>query len=179
MSKPRIKLREVSAEEASAVRKLARARTAAKQLVQRAQVIEALLDDATLTVSEAGCRVGFGSNASGPLWVKRFNEQGLAGLEDKPRAGAPVTHTQVVRSQVIALALQKPRALGYPFELWTLERLQTAMQEQHSVHLARSTIWAWLEAEGLAWQRQQSWFQDPQHHDPQFVEKRGPSSLPT
>ena len=26
-------------------------------------------------------------------WVKRFNEQGLAGLKDRPRSGRPATYT--------------------------------------------------------------------------------------
>jgi transposase len=68
--------------------------------------------------------------------------------------------------------------LGYPFALWTLERLQTAFQEQHGIHLSDSTIWEWLAAEGLEWKRQESWFHETEKHDPQFVEKRGASSPP-
>jgi len=67
--------------------------------------------------------------------VKRFNEAGLAGLEDKPKAGQPPTYDQKVRSELISLALQKSDTLGYPFKLWTLERLQTAFQERQSVLL--------------------------------------------
>ncbi|HSG43333.1 MAG TPA: helix-turn-helix domain-containing protein [Anaerolineales bacterium] len=61
-------------------------------------------------------------------WVKRFNEKGVAGLMDAERSGRPATHSQEVRSALLDLALQKPRSLGYPFELWTLERLQRAFQ---------------------------------------------------
>ena len=67
------------------------------------------------------------------------------------------------------------RTLGYPFELWTLERLQRAFEERQQVHLSDSTIWEWLEAEGLEWKRQQSWFHNAEKHDPEFVEKRGAS----
>ena len=41
----RVKLREVSEEEAVQVNRLAKSRTAAARLVQRAKVIQALLDD--------------------------------------------------------------------------------------------------------------------------------------
>ena len=59
---------------------------------------------------------------------------------------------------MIDLALQKPRSLGYPFEVWTLGRLQTAFTEKTGIHLSDSTIWEWLKEEGLRWKCQQSWF---------------------
>lgn len=174
----RIELRAISEAEEQEIRRLAKARQVAASVVQRARLIEYVRDHPEQPVSCAGVRVGFKSSASGGMWVKRFNEKGVAGLQDEPRSGKPVTHTATVRSQVISLALQKPEPLGYPFALWTISRLQTAMQEQHGVYVAGSTLWEWLTDEGLAWRRQQSWFHDPQHHDSEFVEKRGPSSLP-
>lgn len=85
------------------------------------------------------------------------------------------THSQETRSALLDLALQKPRSLGYPFELWTLERLQRAFKERQGVHLSDSTIWTWVEAEGFRWRKQESWFHEPEKHDPEFVEKRGSS----
>ena len=122
-----------------------------------------------------GRRAGL-SGQSGCTWVKRFNEGGLAVLADAPRGGRPPTHGPEVRSRLVSLATQKPRSLGFPFELWTLERLQREFEEREGVHLSDSTIWTWLRDEGLHWKRQQSWFHDAEQHDPEFVEKRGPSS---
>jgi transposase len=141
--------------------------------VQRAQIIAAMVADPKLTASESGLRAGYKSRQIGPHWVRRFNEEGLAGLEDRPRAGRPPTYSEEVRSKVIDLALQKPRTLGYPFQLWTLERLQTAFEEREGLRLCDVTIWSWVEAEGFAWKRQQSWFRDAENHDDEFVEKRG------
>jgi transposase len=169
-----LKLREVSESEAKAVRRLAHARQEAAEVVRRAQLIEYLLDHPEVPPSRAGMRIGFGSE-----WVKRFNEEGIAGLENRAKSGRPVTHTESVRSEVVALAVQKPRSLGYPFELWTLERLQVALREKCNLHLSRSSIWRWLEEEGLEWKRQESWFHEADKHDPEFVEKRGPSFGPT
>jgi transposase len=170
----RIRLRAVTTEEKEAIERLAKSRTAAIRLVQRARIIKLMLDDSTLNASEAGLRAGFKSNAVGAVWVKRFNEAGLAGLQDEARPGRPAQHDQAVRGKLISLALQKPRSLGLPFELWTLERLQTALEEWEGIHLSDSTIWTWLNEEGLQWKRQQSWFHEVQRHDPEFVEKRGP-----
>jgi transposase len=179
----RMELRVLSEAEEQAVRRLAKARQVAASVVERARLIVYVLEHPEVPVSCAGLRVGFKSSASGSRWVKRFNEQGLAGLQDAARSGKPVTHTTVVRSQVIGLALQKPEQMGYPFVLWTIRRLQLAVQERLGIHVAGSTLWEWLTAEGLAWQRQQSWFQEPapsgHPHDPEFVAKRGPSSRPT
>jgi transposase len=173
-----IKLREVSEREAAEVRRLAHARQEAVELVRRARLIEYLLDHPEVPATRAGMRVGFGSIASGSEWVKRFNAEGVAGLYNRPKSGRPVVHTAEVRSQVLHWAVQKPSSLGYPFELWTLERLQVALREKSNLHLSRSTIWQWLDDEGLEWKRQASWFHEPERHDPEFVEKRGPSFGP-
>jgi transposase len=173
MTKPLVKVREVNTNESSELRRIAKSRTESVRKVQRARLLVVMLDNPSLPASKAAKQVGFGSDGAGPKWVRRFNAEGIAGLEDKPRPGAPVTHTEQVRSQVIDLALQKPASLGYPFVLWTIARLQAAMQERHGLHLAQSTLWEWLDAEGLDWKRQQSWFQEPERHDPEFVEKRG------
>ena len=179
MAKSRIVLRTLTAEEEREIRRRARSQTAPRRQVQRAQLILAMREDPDLDASRAGMQVGYRSNASGPFWVKRFNASGLAGLEDEPRTGRPVTHDETVRSQLIDLVLQKPGALGYPFELWTVTRLQTAFKERHGLKLGAATIWRWVKAEGLNWKRQQSWFHEPEKHDPEFAEKRGPSSRRT
>ena len=174
----RIRLRTLTKEEEESVRRLANSRRAAARLVQRAKLIEQLIEDETKAASVAAPEVGL-SGAMGVTWVKRFNDSGLAGLEDKPRSGRPASHDEEVRSQVLNLALQKPRSLGYPFQLWTLSRLETALAEKHKLKLVRSTIWQILKAEGLHWKRQQSWFHDAEKHDPEFVEKRGSLSNAT
>jgi len=173
--RPPVKLRSLTTEEDTEIRRLAGSRKEPYRLVQRAKVIVAMLDEPHLHATQAGLQVGFSGSQSGLTWVKRFNEKGLAGLEDKPKSGRPPTHDQQVRSALVSLALQKPDTLGYPFKLWTLERLQTAFQEREGVHLSDSTIWEWVEGEGFKWKRQQSWFHEAEKHDPEFVEKRGAS----
>jgi len=173
--RPAVKLRSLTTEEVSEIRRLAGSRKEPHRLVQRAKVIEAMLDDPKLYAIQAGLQAGFIGVQSGVTWVKRFNEKGVAGLEDKPKSGRPPTHDQKVRSALISLATQKPDTLGYPFKLWTLERLQTVFKEREGVHLSDSTIWEWVEGEGFKWKRQQSWFHEAEKHDPEFVEKRGAS----
>lgn len=75
--------------------------------------------------------------------------------KDLPRPGKPPTNDEMVRSRLIDLAVQKPRTLGYPFELWTLDRLRTVLEEREGIRLSNSTIWTWLDEEGLEWNRQE------------------------
>ena len=171
----RIGLRILTTEEEAEIRRMANSRKESMRLVQRARVIEAILDDSSLPASRAGEQAGFKGAPRGIHWVKRFNEDGLPGLLDGERSGRPPTHSQETRSALLDLALQKPRSLEYPFELWTLERLQRAFKERHEVHLSDSTIWTWVEAEGFRWRKQESWFHEPEKHDPEFAEKRGSS----
>lgn len=108
-----------------------------------------MLEERSISAKEAGFRAGYRSEPSGPKWVRRFNEGGLDALGDQPRSGRPPIHSEEVRSKLLDLVLQKPRSLGYPFALWTLERLQETFFEREEVHLATSTIWKYVEAEGL------------------------------
>lgn len=172
----RIRLRALTTEEKQEINRLVASRKESFRLVQRARIIKSMADDPELTASDAGLQAGFKSNAMGAMWVKRFNAEGIAGLQDRARPGRNPVHSQAVRGALISLALQKPRSLGYPFELWTLARLQTAFRERHGTHLSDSTIWTWMDEEGFNWKRQQSWFHEAEKHDPEFVEKRGASS---
>src|SRR5690242_4597842 len=112
-----LKLRTLTTEEETEIRRLAASRKEPHRLVQRAKVIVAMLEEPGLAATVASQRAGFRGDQSGINWVKRFNQEGLPGLEDKPKAGRPPRHAQSVRSALIGLARQKPESLGYPFKL--------------------------------------------------------------
>ena len=93
-------------------------------------MIALIYENPELHATDAGFKAGFKSSAVGPEWVRWFNEKGLAELEDQPRPGRQPIHKPEVWSALVVLATQKPRTLGYPHELWTLERLQRALEER-------------------------------------------------
>ncbi len=74
----RIGLRTLTTEEEAEIRRLANSRKESLRLVQRARVIEAMLDDPDLPTSRAGELAGFKGAPRGMHWVKRFNEKGMA-----------------------------------------------------------------------------------------------------
>ena len=75
----RIKLRTLTTEEEREIRRLAKSRKESIRLVQRARVIEAMLDDPGLAAYRAGEQVGFKGPSQGIHWVRGFNEKGMAG----------------------------------------------------------------------------------------------------
>lgn len=154
MKKP-VKLRAVSMEEAVEVRRLIASEQESARRKQRARVIANLLDDPGMYATEAGKKAGFHSSAMGILWVRRFNQAGLHGLDDQPRSGRKPEHNADVHNALMGLARQNPRAFGYPYKRWTLKRLQLAIKECYQVHLSGSTIWEWLTAAGLGWKQQE------------------------
>jgi len=112
------------------------------------------------------------------LWLKRFNQAGIDGLADLPRSGKPPTYTPEQVGEAVAASLTNPRSLGLPFASWTLDRLTAHLNEEKGVPIKRSRVGEILQAEGLRWRRQETWFGErhPEGTRPEYAEERGPSS---
>src|SRR3954462_8640641 len=167
----RVALRELAPEERQALEHLASSRTAQARFVERAQLLLAI------AAGRRPSQVAKDLELSRPTvytWIHRFNEQGLRGLEDRPRAGRPRTYTAEQRAEVLAAALTDPQVLGLPFGCWTLDRLRVYLNEQKDIPIKRSRISEILIDEGLKWRHQETWFGE--RVDPDFAEKRGSSS---
>ena len=170
----RLQLRAVSEEERGAVKRLAHARTAPARTVERAQVVEAALDGTAVEDMAVQRRL---SRATIYLWLHRFEERGIAGLEDHPRGGRPPTYSREQVSQIIATALSDPQQLGQPYASWTLDRLVAYLVEHCGITMKRSRLDEVLLSEGLRWRKQENWFGE--RVDPDFAVKRGTSSSST
>jgi len=164
----------LAAEEATALRRLARSRTEPARAVERARIC--WLAHQGWRVAAIAAEVGV-CEATARAWIKRFNARGLAGLRDAGRGGRPPTYTAEQVGGVVAASLTDPRALGLPFASWTLDRLAAYLAEEQGIPIKRSRIGEILVAEGLRWREQETWFGE--RPDPAFAEKRGPSSPST
>jgi transposase len=170
----KISLRDVSAEERTALEHLAHSRTAAARLVERARIVLASLQ------GQAPSAIARQLHLTRPTiytWIKRFNTQGLAGLHDRVRSGCPPTYSPDQKAEVIATALTDPQSLGLPFGSWTLDRLQTYLNDHKHIAIKRSRIDDIVLTEGLHWRAQESWFGEKV--DPDFAKKRGSSKRST
>jgi transposase len=146
----------------------ASSRTAEAWLVERAKVIRLAREGKTgkVIAEELGL-----NPATVRKWLKRFNETGLAGLQDAERSGKPPRYTPAQVGEVVATALTNPSTLGLPFASWTLDRLEAYLNEVKHIPIKRTRIDDILLAEGLRWRKQETWFGE--RVDPEFAEKRG------
>ena len=161
-------LRPLTEEETQELHRLAHARTAPARTVERAQIVwRAHQGERVPAIARALGR----SDATIRLWLTRFNAQGVEGLRDGDRAGRPPTYTAEERGEVVAASLTRPGELGLPFGSWTLDRLAAYMNEVRNIPIKRSRIGEILQAEGLRWRTQETWFGE--RIDPEFATKRG------
>ena len=58
-------------------------------------------------------------------WFARYAAEGIGGLSDAPRSGAPPRATAGYRERPLGVARGRPRALGLPFSLWTAALMRT------------------------------------------------------
>ncbi len=164
----RLQIQAHSAEERDAVARMARLRSAQARQVERAKVVlAALVGEGVGTIAQ---RFQL-SPAMVYLWLHRYEEQGLAGLADKPRGGRPPTYTREQVGTIVATALTDPQTRGQSYSAWTLDRLAAYLAEYHGITMKRSRLDELLLAEGLRWRKQESWL--GARVDPEFAQKRG------
>ena len=174
MRGPPVCLRELTAEEASAVESLARARTAPVRRVERARILwHASRGETPPSIAET---LGLSAETVRRR-IRRFNAEGLAAVDDHRRSGRPATYAPEAVAIVIAAALSNPQSLGLPFASWTLDRLAAYLLEHKGIAMRRSRIDEILLREGLRWRKQETWFGE--RVDPEFAEKRGGSRRST
>jgi transposase len=102
-------------------------------------------------------------------WRKRFCEQGLAGLKDRPRSGRPRIFGSEVVAGVKALACEPPEARDVPLSRWSsLELAAQAVTEGLVESISSSTVRRWLHADAIKPWRYRSWIFP---RDPDFAAK--------
>jgi transposase len=164
-------LRALTEEESQTIKKWSQSRTEEARLVERAKIVT--LANAGQPVPEIAEALGINEKTV-RKWLKRFAEQGPAGLQDAPRSGAPSRYTPEVKAQIIAAALTNPREVGCPFNCWTFERLAVYVREKLGFSIKKTRIFEILQEEGLRWRHQETWYGE--RVDPDFAKKRGPSN---
>jgi transposase len=168
------------------LRKLASARHAPASLIQRARIITASWDGAS--VPELAQRLGCHPKTV-YKWLHRFNDaHGIGGLADLPRAGLPRRLTETERGRIMALARSAPpgrlhqggEGLLAPDQPeapahWTLDTLAQAAQAE-GIQIGRSQVRRILLSERVRWRRTRSWATST---DPDFAPKERGSSPAT
>jgi transposase len=167
-------LRPLTDEETTELRRLAQRQTVEARLRERARICWRSHEGQSVREIMAALHL---DDRTVRRWIHRFNAQGLPGLTDAPRQGRPTTYTRQEVGTVVATSLTPPDDLGLPFGSWTLDRLVAYLHETHGITMQRSRIGEILQAEGVRWRTQETWFGE--RVDPAFAAKRGRSSPST
>ena len=168
------------------LRRLASARHAPASLIQRARIITASWDGASVAelAQQLGCHP-----KTVYKWLHRFNQtHGIDGLADLPRPGLRRRISEHERGRIIQLAGSEPpgrlqqggEGLLAPAQPqapahWSLDALTEAAQAE-GIRVGRSQVRRILLAEGARWRHPRSWTQST---DPEFVPKEPRSSPST
>jgi transposase len=102
-------------------------------------------------------------------WRKRFCQQGLAELKDRPRSGRPRVFGSEVVAGIRALACEPPEDRKVPLSRWSsFELASQAVVEGLVEAISSSTVRRWLHADAIKPWRYRSWIFP---RDPDFATK--------
>ena len=124
---------------------ISRSHTEPRRRVERARIILLCLEGCSN--EEVAERYATSPNRVGK-WRNRFSALGLAGLEDAPRPGKPITSGKDLRTRILAL-LEMPPPKGQA--AWDGLSLAKAAGSR------KSSVYAVLAKEGIQLQRMRSW----------------------
>lgn len=102
-------------------------------------------------------------------WLKRYSAEGLEGLSDAPRSGAPKKVTPAYVARVLNVVRLRPRSLGLPYSLWTLARLADYMAEHTGLRVEAETVRRHLQEADIVLSRPQHKISSP---DPAYQVKK-------
>ena len=102
-------------------------------------------------------------------WRKRFCEQGLEALKDRPRSGRPRVFPSQVSVEVKALACQLPATTGAPLSRWSCGGLARELMLRGVVaFISAATVWRTLAKDAIRPWYHRMWIFP---RDPAFAQK--------
>jgi transposase len=107
-------------------------------------------------------------------WLKRYQAEGINGLQDAPKTGKPSKVSATYRQLLLSSVRQRLRSLGLEFSLWTLARLADYLAEQTCIRLSQEGVRLQLKAMGIVLSRPQHKISSP---DPEYMVKKRRSRI--
>jgi transposase len=165
MRKP-LEIEPLTAEEVEALDKLYRS-TKEVRLRTRAQIV--LLAGEQRKSAPAIAKIVRETDQTVRNWLKRYQAEGIEGLKDRPVPGSPVKITKEYEEQLRTVVRLRPRSLGQPYSIWTLERLADYMAEQTGIRVSYETVRRVLAEAEIVLSRPQHTISSP---DPEYLVKK-------
>jgi transposase len=156
----------LSSADRSVLEERAMSRSLSHAQVVRARIVLFAADNAQ-NVDIAG-RVGVCVDVVS-RWRKRFCEEGMSGLVDRPRSGRPRRFGPHVVAQIKAMACEPPEQRAVPLSRWSSAELSDqAVREGLVSAISSSTVRRWLHDDAIKPWRFRSWIF---RRDPDFAVK--------
>lgn len=165
MKKP-LEIPPLTAEEMEALEKLYRS-TKDVRLRTRSQMV--LLAGEQRLTAPAIAKIVREGDQTVRNWLKRWMAEGIEGLKDRPMPGPPPKITEGYKEQLLATVRRRPRSLGQPYSMWTLQRLSDYMAEQTGLRASYETVRQVLKAGEIVLSRPQHKVSSP---DPEYLVKK-------
>jgi transposase len=87
-------------------------------------------------------------------WVTRHETQkGNKGLLRRPVSGRPSILGKISDRQLLSIVLKPASSFGYETDFWTCPRLCRVIGQRFKIKPSRWTVWRWLRAAGLTYQK--------------------------
>jgi transposase len=102
-------------------------------------------------------------------WLRRYESQGIKGLFDEPRPGAPRKVTAAYEKRLLEVVRQRPRSLAQPFSMWTIPRLVDLLSAELGIRLSQRTMARLLADHEIVFRRPQHKVTSP---DPEYEVKK-------
>ena len=145
---------ELSESERAELVSVARAEKRPWQEVQRARIV--LYAAEGLHDTEIASRFDTTAGVVGK-WRRRFAEQRLDGLKDKPRAGRPRRFPPAAGRRGQGDRVRTARHAGLPLSRFSRTELHRLVIERGVTDASASTIWRWLHEDALKPWQTRSW----------------------
>lgn len=102
-------------------------------------------------------------------WLKRYRDEGIEGLSDRPRAGAPSKTTKAYEEQFLEAVHRRPRSFQQAYSMWTLQRLADYLAERTTIAVSSETVRRLLVKHEIVFSQPQHTMSSP---DPDYVAKK-------
>lgn len=150
-------LRPLTEEERQELHRISRSSSVSRIRYQRAVAVLAVADGVSL--SEAARQVGWKRHESVTKVTRRFNQMGVAALDDLPRPGPHRRYGAAEQARILREAYRDPDRQEDETGTWSLTLLQRALRAAPDglPKVSTFTILSTLHEAGYTWQKNRTW----------------------
>lgn len=86
-------------------------------------------------------------------WHRRWREDGIAGLKNRPKSGRPAKADENYCAVLEEVLAQDPSDYGYAFAFWTADRLRVHLRQKTGIQLSNRRFRVLMKKKGYVYRR--------------------------